>query len=280
MPTTREIFNDPAVSVAFGRDGYVILDLLQEEDVRSLLDLYQSVSDLHSHDFFASILSSDTDARKRIHEGIAAVLAERVSPILRDYRIAVGSFAVKLASSEQSKVGLHQDVSFVDERDGHVSISVWCPLVDVNEENGHLGVVPKSHLLNRNYRDSCSLPYIDLLELIEDEFLHYQSMAAGQVLLMDSRVFHGSPKNSSPETRVVAAGVAVPAERPLIYCHRDWQVDDGTQELFEVEPNHYVYHQFGVRPARGRSIRIIERQVEKLTEQRLRNVCPSVVAGQ
>ncbi len=269
----RQIFTDSKIDAQFKRDGYVVLDLLQSHDIEKLLSLYQTHAKVHSSDFFASILSSDTSAREKIHQGISEIFTARTKDILHEYRIAVGSFAVKQPSTERSEVGLHQDVSFIEERDGHVGLSLWCPLVDVIEKNGYLGVVPGSHLANQNYRDSCTLPYPDLVKTIWEDYLEFQEMKAGQLLVMDSRVFHGSPPNRSNIPRVVAAGVGVPAESQLIYCHRNWAADDGQLEVFEVGPDHYIHHQFGQKPNEGKHLTTVPREVTPLTEETLQKLC-------
>lgn len=266
---STNIFLDLNHEAEFRENGYVIIELLTVGDVEQLLRFYESMASIHGSAFAASVLSDNLEARRKIHLEISEVFSRRVLSVLNDYRIALGSFAVKQPASDFGKVGLHQDVSFVEEGE-RVGISLWCPLMTVNEENGYLGVVPGSHNFNKNLRESCSLPYDDLIELIEAQFMTYLPMSAGEVLFMDNRVFHGSPSNRTPTVRVVAGGVAVPRESQMVYCHRDWNADDGQLEIYEVEPDHYVQHMFGVRPETGRLVAKVPRQVTPLSESQLR----------
>jgi ectoine hydroxylase-related dioxygenase (phytanoyl-CoA dioxygenase family) len=250
-----------------------VLDLLEAEDVSRLAAFYGAFRARHEEGFMASVLTTDVEARARIHAEVCEVLGRRVLSVLDDYRMVVGSYAVKQAACEDSFVGLHQDLSFVDEPE-RLGVSLWCPLVDVDAGNGGLSVVRGSHVLNSHYREPCSLPYDDaLVEHIDARYLAPLPMRAGQALLMDSRLFHGSPPNRAAAPRVVAAGVAVPREARLLYCHRDLEGDGDVLELFEVPDDFYLRHTIGQRPREGRHAATVPRRVEQLSEERLRAHC-------
>jgi len=274
----RHAFSDPRHEAAFTLDGYVLVDLLDGGEVDRLLRAYEPFAALHEDEFTTSVLSDDAAARRRIHEELSAVLAPRLAALLADYRIAVASYAVKQADSEASSVGLHQDFAFVDERRAR-GISFWCPLVAVDEENGYLGVARGSHVLNSNLREPCPLPYPELLELIEEECMTYLPMRPGQALLMDNRLFHGSPSNRSDRARVVAAGIAVPCESALLYCHRDLAGDDTVLEVYEVPADYYLRAEIGGRPSEGSLVATVPRQVAELSPERLRSLCSTTGAA-
>lgn len=268
---TRHAFVDPHHETRFRTDGYVVLDLLTADDLDALRRVYQTCGTSHDDGFTPTVLLDDLELRARIHAEVTAIVAPRLQPVLDDYRMAVGSFAVKEAGNEYGAVGLHQDLTFVDESvDDQAGVSVWAPLVAVDETNGHLGVAVGTHRLNSHHREPCGLPYRDLVDLIEDEFLTYLTMKPGQVLLMDNRLFHGSPANRSDQPRVVAAGIAVPRESQLLYCHRDLEGDDSRLEVWEVPDDFYVRHQIGRQPAEGRCAAVVAHQVAPLTEADLR----------
>ena len=265
----RRIFLDADREAAFRRDGYVVLDLFDRGEVEHLLDFYGHFLEQHTGQFSTTVFTDDLDARRRIHEEVSAAFERKLLPLLDDYRIALGSFAVKQPNSTLSKVGLHQDLTFVDE-ETEVGLSLWCPLVDVDLENGCLGIVPGSHLFNTNHRDPCFLPYFDVLDVIEREYMSYLPLRAGQSLVMDNRMFHGSNDNHSGRTRVVAAGIAVPRESRLFYCHRG-EVDDHVLEVYEVPPDFYTRHEINTRPLEGRHVATVPRRVTPLTLDLLRS---------
>lgn len=271
---TRRAFSDRHHEATFRSRGFLILDLLSDDDVDRLWTAYLSCAESHDDGFTPTVLLDDLDLRARIHREVTAVLEPPILAVLEDYRMAVGSYAVKQAGCEHSLVGLHQDLTFVYEsRDDQVGLSVWCPLMEVGPDNGHLGVAVGTHRLNRAYREPSSLPYRDLVALIEEEFMTYLPMRPGQVLLMDNALFHGSPANRSDRARVVAAGVAVPRESQLLYCHRDLEGDDSQLEIWEVPDDFYLRHGIGRRPREGRRVEVVPHRCEELTEERLRRHC-------
>jgi len=264
----RHTFLDSAHERAIGCDGYVVLDLLQDQDVRSLLSFYDLVEKDHIGDFAATALSDDLPCRRRVHDEIAGVFNRRLLPMLDDYRLVVATYVVKRAASEFSNVAVHQDFTFIEE-DHQVGVSLWCPLVEVNAENGWLGVLPGSHLFNRDYREPYCTPYPDLIDVIEERYLKYLPMRAGQALFMDNRLFHASPRNRSGQRRVVAGGVAAPRGKPLLYCHRDIDKNDQVLEIYEVPEDFYLRHEIGGRPTEGRHLKTVPRCAGELTAERL-----------
>jgi hypothetical protein len=266
----RRIFRDDERDAAFRRDGYVVLDLFDRNEVGRLIEFYGQFHAQHSDEFTTTVFTDDLEVRRRVHEGVAAAYERTLLPLLDDYRIALGSFAVKQPHATFSKVGLHQDFTFVDE-EAMVGLSLWCPLIDVDLRNGCLGVVRGSHLFNTHRRDPCFLPYLDLLPVIEQEYMSYLRLRAGQGLVMDNRLFHGSNDNHSEHTRIVAAGIAVPRESQLFYCHRDRDGDDSVLEVYEVPPDFYTRHSINTRPLEGHHVATVPRRVETLTLDLLRS---------
>lgn len=264
----KKAFIDTERQAVFEKEGYIILDLLLPEDVADLLACYHRFESVHESDFSATVLTGDLDARRQVHDLVSAVYRRRLLPVLDDYRIVLGSYAVKLPKAPNSALELHQDLSFVDEK-AFAGISLLVPLVDVNAENGWLGVVRGSHLLNTNYREPCRLPYRELVTEIEDHYMTYLPMKPGQVLFMDNRVFHGSPANRSDAPRIVAAGVAVPEDCRLLYCHRDGPDNPDMIDIYEVPEDFYRRHAIGSRPREGRRIDSVRWRAEELTSEKL-----------
>ncbi|MDD9742202.1 phytanoyl-CoA dioxygenase family protein [Marinovum sp. SP66] len=279
MTRPRCALRDPHSEDLLRRDGYVVLPLLTEGDLAALRAVYDRVAQAHDDGFMASVLHGDLAMRAGVHSALAEIWRARVLPVLEEFRIIVGSVAAKAANSDSSSVGLHQDLSFVDEnRPGHLALSIWAPLQDVTPENGCLSLAPGSHLLNSNWREPSGLPYRELIPVIEGEFMQALPMRAGEVLLMDSRTFHGSPPNFSDRPRVVAAGVAIPAESPLFYVHRDHGDNPDQVEVWQVPEDFYRQHTIGMRPAEGRHLATLAGDPEPLDEARLRRALRPVAA--
>ena len=216
----QKIFLDPKNEEIFHRDGYLIIDILNNMDIKRLQSTYDMVKQQHSYDVVASVVLSDLELRKYVNENISNILIERILPILNNYKIILGSFVVKRASSENGKFPLHQDPTFIEEEE-HVALSIWCPLVDVAINNGCLGILPGSHRLKNYYRSPCMLPYTHMIGILESDYIKYIPMKKGEVLFINTRMIHGSPPNLSNSTRPVAAAVAIPNSLPVLCCYSD-----------------------------------------------------------
>jgi hypothetical protein len=153
----------------------------------------------------------------------------------------------------------HQDWTFVNERK-YWSASIWCPLVDVNVNNGCLGMIRGSHRFYDHVRPSPSPqyepPFKDQLFTIFP-YLQLIEMKAGQALVFNNRTFHASPPNTADQPRI-ACGLGI--------THQDAQIEHNyllpkqdrvLLERFKVAPDFfYAYnnarlsqmHEQGKRP--------------------------------
>lgn len=126
----------------FKRDGYIVLPLA---DLRTILQLQKLLVETGSdkqYGFSTTHFLEDRTTKRIIHDGIVSALWPLLIPTLKDYIPVFANFMVKHAEGD-SPVPLHADWTYVDERK-HVSLSVWMPLVDTNETNGCLSVIPSS----------------------------------------------------------------------------------------------------------------------------------------
>ena len=267
----RKIFSDANHDAAFKAQGYVILDLLQEKDIQDLWNVFEAVEEKHRYDYVASVVLPDFEMREFVHRGISPVMNRFLPQVLDNYKMVLGSFVSKKASSQYGKFPLHQDPTFTNEETG-VGISVWCPLVDVDKGNGCLGVLPGSQYLNNLYRSADMLPYPELVDIIEGTYLKYLPMKAGQVLFMNTRMIHGSPPNLSGLVRPVAAGVAVPADASLLCCYNDDVADPHRSTVFEVPDDFYLTYMMKSMPDTGVPGKVVSRQMEALTEEKLATI--------
>lgn len=268
----KSIFRNAGHEAQFRQEGYLVLDVFNPDELNAMRATFDEVAEMHNGPIAVSVLSNQFVQRVRIHQALSPLFAQRLLPLLADYQLVVTNFVVKQAACEVNKFQLHQDPSFIDEAE-QVGVTLWCPLQDVDQQNGNLGIVPRSHLLNQNYRTPGPLLWPDLEHLIEERYMRYLPMRAGQVLLMDQRMIHGSPANISPQARIVAAGVAVPQGQPLLYCHSERSNHHQVLEIHEVPDDFYLRNVFSERPKEGRHLTNIFYQVAALTPEILEQHC-------
>ncbi|HUJ13271.1 MAG TPA: phytanoyl-CoA dioxygenase family protein [Thermoanaerobaculia bacterium] len=277
----RRIFRDAALQSEFDRNGFVIVDFLAPESIERLRALGEQVpSDLDSIAYASSIMSADLDYRARAFDLVRSEFAAHVASLLSDYRLCYGTFITKSAGDADGRgfLGLHQDPTFVDES-RHVSIGIWCPLVDVGEGNGCLTVVPGSHRFNRLPR--CVMipfPYSDLLPTIRANHLVPVPMKAGRAFVYSSALFHGSGANRSGALRLVAGGLAIPNETELLFVTNGDGDHAEDLAMYRVDDDYYQRYRFGLPPSGATFVGFLPYRFEPLDEQSLQRRLPAVRA--
>jgi hypothetical protein len=262
------VFVDQQYNAIFQEQGYLVMDLLTAKDIADLKSVFTTVEAQHTYDIVASVVLHDIEMRRFIHQNILPVFERNLLTVLNEYKFILGSFVAKRADSAYGKFPLHQDPTFVEE-ENHVGLSIWCPLVDVDEINGCLGILPGSHRLKNLYRAPTMLPYSELVDIIEARYMHYIPMKAGQVLFMNTRVIHGSPPNLSKTMRPVAAGVAIPAHLPLLCCHVDEEAIPAKTSVFHVPDDFYLRHTMTALPKEGTCFKTLSTQIEQLSPEKI-----------
>jgi thioesterase domain-containing protein/ectoine hydroxylase-related dioxygenase (phytanoyl-CoA dioxygenase family)/glycosyltransferase involved in cell wall biosynthesis len=277
-PIQKNFYLSGQIYLEIETKGYAVIDFLDQSEVLNLLDFYKKQSlpeDLAESELAFSINSSDASYRKFVTHEIQKIFTSKLTSLTPNHRVAFCTFGRKKPNASHSGMPLHQDPSVVDES-LLKSFGLWCPLVDVNEKNGCLQVVPKSHLLNSKKRPLFvfdGFPYSkETLSIIQQQYLTAVPMKAGQALIYDRRLLHGSPPNLTNFERVAAIGILVPKDDPIHFCYRGSQTPSKI-EVFEVDDEFYnqyvVDHAGGQRPEGGRSLGVFDYEVEPLTTELL-----------
>lgn len=266
------IFKNSLLNPKFDRDGYVVADFLNEEQVEQLLNVWrESPGQLGTLAFSSTVFSPDLDYRREIFQKVAAVFTPAATSLLKNYRICTCGFVTKKPRNESGVVELHQDPAVVDES-RFIGVAIWCPLVDVYAHNGCLRVVPGSHRFNRGPREAMNIdfPYPELLKCLEENYMIEVPMKAGQAFVYTQTLFHSSPPNLSDRERVVAGALAIPNDSSLRIFLRDQESHPGMLAAYEVEDQFYINYRLGSRPDESLRIGFVQDEYEALTEERLR----------
>src|SRR5215467_811502 len=262
----KTLFKDAQLQAQFERDGYAVIDLLDQEKVNDLKLFYRGLGYRPSspNAFQVSLDNESPDFVRTLFERLNATVGNNLERHFKDYKIFTASFVTK-STDRLGVVPPHQDWTFVDESK-FWSATVWCPLVDVNEENGALGVIKGSHRFYDHVRPSPSPqfapPFKDQLNLIFP-YLKIVKLKAGQSIVFDNRTIHASPPNTSAELRV-AFGIGITQrEAGLRHYYMLPGQDSPLIEGFEVDPEFfysynnarlYTMYQAGDRPGNLKSL--------------------------
>ncbi len=228
----RKIFVSDEQESEFLKQGYVLVDLLDNSAVSDLWNFYAEafqarrpvVDYAQQLPYYISVFDKDTEHKQQVDRLISGYVGESIRPLMIDYEVFYSNFMIKFPGDGQ--IEAHQDFNFVDETE-HVAFNLWCPLVDTGPENGGLYVIPGSHRAFRTQRGP-NLPkalteYNDLLK----KFGHCLPTKKGQAVIFDHKLIHYSSPNGSDGVRVAIQSVLKPVEAQAVH----YVFDAGTDRI-------------------------------------------------
>ncbi len=229
-------------------EGYLIREFLTEEEKESLCNLFNAdTAGLHLP-MAPTTWSKNEEYRDKIYNEIKRIFLPKLNELLQDYVPISGAFIIK-NPSPNSALHTHFDWNFVDER-RYTAIHVWVPLVDVNEQNGAYMILPQSHKMvnawrGQNTPDSVFFGGRKVKAGVQKTL----PMMAGEALLYDIRLIHGTPPNLSDSPRLAAGLVMIPKEATPIHIYTpEEKMYDKEVEVYAVDEAYYSSHDIKIRP--------------------------------
>jgi hypothetical protein len=172
---------------------------------------------------------------------------------------------------------VHQDWSVVDET-RFTSATIWIPLQAVDETNGALRVLPRSHLFFDYYRSN-NIPvcYRGSEQLLWDQMITIP-MKCGEAIIINHAIIHASGLNRSNSERVVLAYGIVSDGTGLRYYHREKNSPNEDVEVYDMPEDFFLkYHNIGNRPVIGTRIKTITHLVPAKTIAEIRALFPKII---
>ncbi len=233
------VFADPEHDAAFRRDGYIILPLLNEEEVAELLKLHSTFNPNQQSEFDTTIFNPDPSYRTGVRVEIDRIVQPRALPLLANYKRAVSNFINKRHETKNARVWIHQDYTFVDQS-RYSGVHVWIPLVDVDETNGCMSIYPGTHSLINHisaqpYQSYQCFPnpYENVSQMLEKGGAVAAPMKAGYGLFFNERTLHSSGENYTGIDRVVVNCAYIPEDEPM-YLYAPSPEEDGVLDMVEL----------------------------------------------
>ena len=207
------IFRDEQHNQEFREKGFVVFpSFLSPDEIVHLKKFYEDHPLPDAQGFHATSHSKQPDYKRLVHKTITDVVREKAQKLLKGYRPLTSSYTVKEVGTN-SEFQSHLDWNMVDEAKC-ISITMWCALMDTNAVNGNIYMLEKSHTLGPTIRSGKGL----YLHVLNDNYKSAKfkrrvlQLKAGDMVLYDHRVFHGSPPNLSDKTRISFNHVMVPED--------------------------------------------------------------------
>lgn len=237
MISTISLFNKN-IQQQLEKDGFCVLpSFLKPEQIDLLFDFYRQQF-LNYDQTKPNYLFVSPEQSRNISEKIKAVLFSSVENFFEQCNLLGGVFMIKKPGQNKA-VHFHQDWSLVDES-LFTSYNLWCPLSDTERHSGALMMLKKSHLCGMKQRSSTFPPLEIDLDEVDENYIETINYKAGDAVLYNHALFHGSESNSSEKDRVAIACGILPEGAPFLYQH--WNESKSVIEQYEVDNDFYITH--------------------------------------
>lgn len=184
--------------------GFFVARLFDRETIERVLTFYRSLDLTEVTGNYCSIHETDQGLKRRITDYLSPLLSDRLAGLdIVETCVMGGVFVVKAPTTMH--VVPHQDPTLVAEPRFR-SLNIWLPLQDVGRENGCLWVLPNSQYDGPSARPANGYAYPSFYGQIPEaevwEAMVPIEMAAGEALIYDHRLLHGSKGNHGTQDRI------------------------------------------------------------------------------
>lgn len=215
------LLNQEFLEEQLKNEGYVVFPLLDEDVCNSLSDMIRAKLKLPATGLFASAHIPDLKVRKEISDLILSQIGFSVQSAIPGAKLLGATYMAKLQGNEGTLIP-HRDWNIVDES-LFSSYNLWIPLKAVDETNGTICILKKSHLLKATFRGPNLSDGIHGFSDFLWDSLTPIVLKAGDALLYDHKLIHASGPNKSPIPREVIVAGLIPRDAEMLICYRDEQ---------------------------------------------------------
>jgi hypothetical protein len=231
----RSTFRDPDLQRTLERDGYATVPLLDADEVAALRGEYEKLGEAPGDPHLAchsSFHSFDRTYKQRVDDVVRAALSPHIERVFDRQRMLPCNFIVKWPGA-MGGFGLHQDTTLVDETQ-YRSVEVWVALVDTDERNGQLWMVPGSHTWLPTLRGihAFDFPFRNVVDRIVARHSRPVPVHAGEAVVFNHAMVHFSYPNKSDTPRLVAIADLIPEEAQHLQHFGD---GNGHLEAFAID---------------------------------------------
>ena len=263
MISHEPILRDPQLNSLLFEEGYVTFPFLDLTEVDKLKQIFNN----HHHELKPSEglhVSSHIKPEQEIDQisnEIQEVFEDAIGRHVENGMTLGGTFLTR-PPHQTEPLHPHQDWSIVDESRFR-SYTIWVPLSDVDENNGCLHVLPRSHEYARGYRHVS----IDSIfgQIYDTVWKHIKPipLRAGKAIIFDHALGHASKPNTTSEPRIIATHSLISRNPEMRFY---WN-NNGTIEEYAGEKNFYNTEEAKTGPISLQKIRNLDFKPYQLTEQ-------------
>ncbi|HXH20285.1 MAG TPA: phytanoyl-CoA dioxygenase family protein [Chitinophagales bacterium] len=234
-PRTKRIIRSDDLEDTINEEGYAVIPFLNADEVNFLLKKFREYFPVYSHlpSRFNSNDNCDSKSRTEIYHIIEQTVKPHTDRLFKNYKMPGAIFYMK-QRQKVNDISLHFDPALLLNEHLEPHLGIWCPLVDTNEENGNIQVIPRSHRWGAYITNPMSIHSpLDKYRSLLDERLVSIPLRAGEAVLWDDRIAHSSTINRSQQDRYTitmrfihensrqASFLGTPDKRVYVYSQED-----------------------------------------------------------
>lgn len=248
----KATFKDADLQREFWEKGFVKIKLFSETEIEEFKSFYNAQHPNNRFNtqeknvkYHFTFLDTNKEYKNRVFDFISSKVQPKLDEVLDNYEPLVINFVQK--EPGLGEVPVHQNWNFVDETK-YVSVSVWCPLVDVEEVNGTIEVVEATHRLFRDVLRSPSIPWFfkGYERFIIEKYCRPVSVKAGEVLIFDDSIIHYSKPNRGTYNRLVIQVIAKPKEAQAKHYYMNKKLFGYDMEEMDVDKDFFLNFQYHI----------------------------------
>lgn len=261
------LLRDSGLNQKLFEEGFVTLPFLNTGEVSALTALfYEYHSEQEVNGLYVSATNRGFEVVQELSERINNVFARAIEQHIEN-GIALGGTFITKPANESEPLHPHQDWNIVDESRFR-SFTIWVPLTDVNDDNGCMYVLPRSHDLIRGYRH-VTIPnvYGHIYDQVWRSMLPVH-LKAGEAIIFDHALGHASKPNRSDRIRIAATHSLLSPNAEMRFY---WN-NNGVVEEYEGENYFYITEEAKAGPGKLKKIRNLDYRMTQLNEIEFRNV--------
>jgi len=224
-------------------EGYIVIkDCITSDILSELKDFYLSTFDQSNLQKFIdknikhvnTAMSDNLDYKYSVYRFLVKKLTPLVNKYFNNFNISVGNFIVKYPGGD-NECKVHQDISLVRESEKKSSFTLWFSLCDLDEKTAPLYVVPGTHITLSNFIRG--IDFTLKLDNFKTELLKRSKLLlpfkAGDIVVMNPRVVHGSLPTPSDHNLRIAIGLGITPKTEKLFIYQN--TENGLEEL-EMSP--------------------------------------------
>jgi ectoine hydroxylase-related dioxygenase (phytanoyl-CoA dioxygenase family) len=269
------VFKSEQLQKEFDENGFVKFRMFKPEQIRRLADYYRQTKTAHEtiidkKKFHATNETDNAALIAGADQLIKEVMMEEVDKHFFNYKTIAANYLVKQAS-EQSVLGPHQDLRFVDE-ERYYSFNLWVATEPTTKANGCLRFLKGSHRFYNTIRPLPTYPwkYRSVEKLIEENFTDVTT-EVGDCVVLNHACIHASYPNLTNRVRVAAILAMVPAEASIVHYFLPEGNESNEVEEYAMTLQDFVNLKSGQRPQHAPLLRKFKYDFSAVNELDFRN---------